>query len=204
MKFTVFTPTYNRAHLLHRPYESLLEQTCKDFEWLVVDDGSTDNTEYVIEHLRKCVGRAFPIRYLINIQNKGKHIAHNQAASVAKGDLFAILDSDDALTPFALESCWKWWGTVDRGEFAGVEGLAMYPDGTPTSKPYPRSPLDATYQELRYIHKMRGERWGVLRTDLARAYPFPALPGFVPEGLVWGQLRKKFRAVNEVYRVYYA
>src|SRR3974390_2962093 len=99
MKFTVFTPTYNRAHTLHRVYESLLGQTVTDFEWLVVDDGPTDDTEGLIAHYKRFVGKAFPITYCKLLRNRGKHRAHNLAVSMARGEFFLVADSDDWITP---------------------------------------------------------------------------------------------------------
>ena len=96
MLITVFTPTYNRAKLLPRLYKSLQEQTNKDFEWVIVDDGSTDNTKEVIDNIITQQENDFPIRYFYK-ENGGKHTAINQGAKEAKGELFFIADSDDVL-----------------------------------------------------------------------------------------------------------
>ena len=93
---TVFTPTYNRAHLLTNLYESLQNQTCKDFEWLIVDDGSKDNTELIINTLLRNE-HTFPIRYY-KIPNGGKMRAINYGATLAKGDYFCGIDSDDCFS----------------------------------------------------------------------------------------------------------
>ena len=98
--FTVFTPTYNRAYTLHRVYESLKAQTYRDFEWLIVDDGSNDNTRELIQKWQN--ESLFSIRYIYQ-QNSGKHIAFNRAVREAKGELFLTLDSDDACVEEALE-----------------------------------------------------------------------------------------------------
>src|ERR1700736_1708087 len=92
--FTVFTPTYNRAHTLHRVFNSLKAQSFRDFEWVLVDDGSTDNTEELAELWIKTAD--FPIRYFWQ-KNSGKHIAYNFGIREARGQMFAVLDSDDAL-----------------------------------------------------------------------------------------------------------
>lgn len=206
MKFTVFTPTYNRAHTLHRVYESLLEQTCKDFEWLVVDDGSDDNTEEVIEHFRKCVGKAFPIRYLINTRNRGKHIAHNQALIAAHGEFLLVADSDDWVVPNALERMDHHWSRLpDPVGYCGVAGLCADANGNIIGDRYPEAAVHSTLRERKYIYKIKGEHWGSVRTDIARQYPFPDdIDGFVPEGVVWMDIAKKYKdyCVNEVFRVY--
>ena len=98
--FTVFTPTYNRAHTLSRVYKSLADQTFKNFEWLIVDDGSTDGTKVLIEKWTE--EASFPIRYFYQ-ENQGKHIAHNLGVKKARGELFLSLDSDDTCVPEALE-----------------------------------------------------------------------------------------------------
>src|SRR5690242_19362698 len=98
--FTVFTPTYNRAHTIERVYRSLCTQNCRDFEWLVVDDGSTDGTEALIRQWQH--EAEFPIRYFWQ-PNAGKHVAMNRGVAEASGSLFLTLDSDDACVPWALE-----------------------------------------------------------------------------------------------------
>lgn len=100
MTLTIFTPTYNRGSLLARLYKSLVEQKCHDFEWLIVDDGSTDNTSAIVEQFIK--EEKITIRYICK-ENGGKHTAHNVAAGNAFGDLFLCLDSDDILAPDAVE-----------------------------------------------------------------------------------------------------
>lgn len=100
MLFTVFTPTFNRAHTLHRVYDSLGQQSFRNFEWLVVDDGSTDNTEQLVRDWKS--NSDFPIRYEKQA-NSGKHVAINKAARLAKGALFLIADSDDAFSSEALQ-----------------------------------------------------------------------------------------------------
>lgn len=97
---TIFTPTYNRAHLLPRLYESISKQDCMDFEWLVIDDGSTDNTQALFEEWMD-QEHPFSIFYQ-KVKNGGKQRAINQAVSMAKGEYFFIVDSDDALTPDAV------------------------------------------------------------------------------------------------------
>ena len=115
---SIITPAYNRADLLPRCFESLQKQTCKDFEWLVIDDGSTDNTSEVIERFKQTED-AFPIRYVWK-RNGGKHTALNLSHSMISGSFCFVLDSDDILIPTAIEeiiSAWDQWkldGEVGR------------------------------------------------------------------------------------------
>jgi glycosyltransferase involved in cell wall biosynthesis len=205
--FTVFTPTYNRAHTLHRVFDSLCAQTVRDFEWLVVDDGSTDNTADLIAVWAKST--EFPIRYFKQAHS-GKHIAHNLAVREARGYFFAPLDSDDALLADSLKKlCASWNGipVSDRASFSGIGGLCCDQHGEVIGDRFPESPLDTTLRDLVYGLRVRGEKWGITRTDVLRQYPFPEITGtqFVPEGLVGLQMSRTYkrRYVNEVFRIYY-
>ena len=99
MTVTVFTPTYNRAYILPKLYESLKKQICNDFEWLIVDDGSTDETEKIVRGW--LTEETFPVRYIKQL-NGGKHAAINRGVLETKSELFFIVDSDDQLTPDAI------------------------------------------------------------------------------------------------------
>jgi glycosyltransferase involved in cell wall biosynthesis len=127
--FTVFTATYNRAHTLHRAFDSLCAQSFRDFEWLVVDDGSTDDTANLIDKWIKTAN--FPIRYFRQ-PNSGKHIAHNLAIREARGQFFTVIDSDDALMPAALERAHNLWHEIpetERYKFcgAGLRSAGLFP-----------------------------------------------------------------------------
>lgn len=205
--FTIFTPTYNRAHTLHRVFDSLCAQTLRDFEWLIVDDGSTDDTDKLVGEWMERAD--FPVRYLRQ-NHLGKHIAHNRAVREARGVFFGPLDSDDALLSDALEKIAYHWNTIPEAErhaFSGIDGLCCDVSGKIIGKRFPASPLDTTLRHQKYIYRTTGEKWGVARTDILVRYPFPeiALGEFLPEGIVWLEIAKAFksRAVNEVVRVYY-
>ena len=204
--FTVFTATYQRAHTLHRVRESLEAQTFRDFEWVVVDDGSTDGTgELVAEWAREA---SFPVRYL-HQPNAGKHVAWNRGVAEAAGELFLSLDSDDRCVPHALERFAHHWSAIpapERARYQGVTALCADPQGNVIGTPFPAAPLDATPLDLRYRHAVTGEKWGFQRTDVLRTHPFPEPPGrrFVPESLVWDRIGRRYltRFVNEPLRIY--
>ena len=120
-KFTIFTPTYNREYTLSRLYDDLKKQTYKDFEWLIVDDGSTDNTE---ELVKKFIDEdILDIRY-IKKKNGGKHTAINTGVKNANGEFFFIVDSDDGLMPNSMDLVIQEWDKLeDKSEFCGVVGL---------------------------------------------------------------------------------
>jgi glycosyltransferase involved in cell wall biosynthesis len=205
--FTVFTPTYNRAHTIHRVFDSLCAQTLRDFEWLVVDDGSTDNTSALIASWAKIAD--FPIRYFRQ-DHSGKHFAHNLALRQAQGKFFLPLSSDDAGVPTALERMAFHWNTIsacDRSLFSGVDGLCRDQHGQIIGDRFPSDPFDTTLRERRYVYRLRGEKWGFTLTEIARRFPFPEIRGtqFMPEATVWLDIAKtcKNRCVNEIFRVYY-
>lgn len=205
--FTVFTPTFNRAHTLPRVYESLRAQTFRDFEWLVVDDGSTDGTEALVA--RWIAEAPFTIR-LIRQANQGKHRAHNAAVAAAEGALFLSLDSDDACVPEAMERLHAHWIAIPAAErpgFSAVTVLCKDQHGRLVGDRFPQPVMDSTLAEMTYRHRVRGEKWGFQRTDVLRSHPFTAEPGvgYVPEGIIWNAIGRKYRVrfVNEALRVYY-
>jgi glycosyltransferase involved in cell wall biosynthesis len=205
--FTIFTPTFNRAHTLHRVFDSLKAQSLQDFEWLIVDDGSTDQTAETVAAWEKVA--QFKIRY-VRQEHAGKHIAHNRALKEARGRLFAVLDSDDALLPHALERMHWHWNSIlesERLHFWAVESLACDENGQLVGNQYPASPFDSNLRDLRYIHRVLGEKFRVSPTEILRRYPFPEISEtqFIPEGVVWFEIAKTYkqRSVNEVCRVYY-
>ena len=205
--FSVFTPAYNRAHTLHRVYDSLCAQTLRDFEWIVIDDGSSDGTAELVANWVRSAD--FPIRYFRQ-EHSGKHIAHNLAMRKAHGKFFLPLDSDDACVPRALERMAYHWNTIPENErplYCGVDGLCSDQNGEIIGDRFPYEPFDATLRERRYVYRMRGEKWGSMLTEIVRQFPFPEVPGsqFTPEGLVWLDVAKTYknRCVNEVFRTYY-
>jgi glycosyltransferase involved in cell wall biosynthesis len=210
MLFTVFTATFNRRHTLLRLFESLQAQTLRDFEWLVVDDGSTDGTGELMSELG---GRAsFPLRYHYQ-PNSGKHVASNRAVDLAAGQLFTTLDSDDALLPQALRRLADHWSSIPqhrRHEFSGVTCLCER-DGAIVGDVFPASPGGGGVLDSDPIAMMpfrvSGEKWGFHGTDIMRQYRFPEFAGerYIPEGLVWNRIGSKYRIryVNEALRLYF-
>ncbi|HYF34132.1 MAG TPA: glycosyltransferase family A protein [Prosthecobacter sp.] len=205
--FTVYTPTYNRAHTLHRCYDSLKAQTLRDFEWLIVDVGSTDGTASLVAQWQ--AEALVPIRYEPR-PHLGAHHAHNHGLLTARGLLWIKLDSDDGCVPEALERFWHHWQSIPeaaRSTFSGVTALCRDHEGRLVGTPFPIDPLDCSAAELEYVHKVRGEKWGFLRTEVLRAIPYPEnVPGnFIAESYLWCQVssRYKTRHVNEQLRIYW-
>jgi glycosyltransferase involved in cell wall biosynthesis len=205
--FTVFTPTYNRAHTLHRVFDSLSRQTFRDFEWLIVDDGSDDGTGGLIARWR--ASAHFPIRYFRQ-PNRGKHIAFNHGVYQARGQLFLPFDSDDACVPNALERFLRCWEAIPewrKPHFTGVTALCMDEAGRTVGGAFPQAVTDSDSLEMRYRFRVAGEKWGFHRTDVLRAFPFPEnVPrGYLPEAVVWSRIARKYktRFVNESLRIYH-
>ena len=205
MLITVFTPAYNRAHLLSKAYESLCRQTFRDFEWVIVDDGSTDDTESVVNSQFIMHNSQFPVRYYYQ-ENGGKHRAINRGVKEAKGELFLILDSDDTLPPNSLELINYYYQQIkEDAAFGGVCGYMAHHDGTMIGHGCNIPILDANSLELRYKYHVQGDMLEVFRTSVMREIPFPDIVGekFVPEDLVWNRIAQKYklRVFHEV--VYY-
>jgi glycosyltransferase involved in cell wall biosynthesis len=200
-EFTVFTATYNRAHTLSRVYDSLLCQTIRDFEWVVVDDGSTDETSDLVRKWQQEAN--FPVRYFCQ-SNKGKHIAVNLGVREARGRFFVNIDSDNACVPAALERFRFHWRSIPleaRDRFVGVSALIRKADGTLLGTRFPSDVLDSDTLELRFRHKVKGDKWGFQRTAIMRQFEYPDFPGEkrVPDSLIWNRIagQYKTRFVNE-------
>ena len=132
---TVFTPTYNRAYCLHKGYEALCRQTCKDFEWIVIDDGSTDNTRELVESWQ-AQNNGFDIRYVYK-ENGGLASGYNTAIALADTELCVCVDSDDYLTDDAVEKALSYWHTHGSDRYAGIIGLDCLESGEILGDPLP-------------------------------------------------------------------
>ena len=202
---TVFTPTYNRAHLLPRLYESLCRQTFTDFEWVIVDDGSVDNTKSLSLSLPQREGTFFPIRYFYQ-ENGGKHRAINRGVKEAQGELFLILDSDDSLPPDSLERIAYYYEQIrDDKSFGGVCGYMAHHDGTIIGHGNDAEILDTNSIDLRNKYHIQGDMCEVFRTSVLREIPFPEILGekFCPEALVWNRIAQKYKLRVFHHVVYY-
>jgi len=191
---TIFTPTYNRAYRLPNLYKSLQEQTCKDFEWLVVDDGSTDNTSKLFEQWQ-AEENTFSIRYFKQ-PNGGKHAAINHGVLETKSELFFIVDSDDELTADAIALIKQRYQKVrDDDTVAGIIGMRIYPDGKRIGGEASFEDTICTRNDFRYKKKINGDLAEVYKTDILRQYPFPIVEGekFCPESVVWQKIAKKYK-----------
>lgn len=206
MRITIFTPTYNRGYRISNLYQSLKRQTFHDFEWIVVDDGSTDNTETLFSQFMSedC---SFPIHY-VKRKNGGKHRAINQGVSMAKGELFYIVDSDDYLPDNALEIIDCVEKTIPENkktQFAGVCGQKGYNAQTPIGKSFDGDILDITTLQ-RGKYGVTGDKSEVFYTHILQNYLFPEFEGenFITECVVWDKIAAdnyKLRFFNQVVMI---
>jgi glycosyltransferase involved in cell wall biosynthesis len=206
VKVSVITATYNRARTLPRTYEALKGQTFCDFEWVIVDDGSSDGTESLV--------RGWQAEDKIRIvyawkSNGGVHTARNAAVAAAHGELVLQIDSDDWCEPYALEELMKAWESIPSAEqesFSGVTCLCRTPDGQLGGDKFPHDVMDAYPYEMDWQYHIRGDKWGTQRRDLMSQYPFPVFSGekFCPEALVWNRIGKRYRKrfINRSLLVY--
>ena len=204
--FTVFTATYNRRYTLQNVYESLSVQTYKNFEWIIVDDGSSDSTKDLV--MRWQSEGKVRIKYFYQ-ENQGKPSAHNRGVQESSGELFLVLDSDDTCRREALERFLFHWQDIplsERAEFSGVTCHCVDTKGRPIGSPFPADVIDMSPIEMYFKNRVKGEKWGFHRTDVLREFPFPQFTGekFIPEGLIWNRIARvyKMRFISEGLRTF--
>lgn len=192
-QITIFTPTYNRQNTLKRLYSSLRNQTTKEFVWLIVDDGSTDNTKEEVEKWIK--EGEIQIEY-IKQKNQGKHIAHNTGVENCKTKYFICVDSDDYILEQGveniLEDC-KVYGS--NCSIAGSVSLKLQMDLHPVGTELPKNINYSSLSDLYESHKFKGDTALVFKTDILRKYKFPYIEGekFVGEEYIYCQIDKEYK-----------
>ncbi|MBQ8238023.1 MAG: glycosyltransferase family 2 protein [Oscillospiraceae bacterium] len=187
---TVFTATYNRGHLIERLYRSLLRQSCFDFEWLVIDDGSEDNTKELFSEWLNA-DNPFTIRYYYQ-PNQGLIRALNLGIELAQGEYFAKIDSDDYVVDDFSEKMITWINQIRNEEKVyGVSGVRVSPEGIPLKGSWPQMPDDSDYVDAtdleRAAYNLDADMCESWRTDVLRQHPFPVWDGekFAPEQIVF-------------------
>lgn len=191
---TVFTPTYNRAHTLPRTYESLCRQSCKDFIWLIVDDGSTDNTAELVREWQK-KDNGFEIEYIYK-ENGGMHTAHNTAYSNIRTELNTCIDSDDMLADGAAEKILNKWSEVRDKGYAGIVGVDADLQGRVIGKGFPDGMTETTISGY-YASGGTGDKKLIYRTDVINSYP--EYPTF--DGEKYVSLAYKYLLVDQDYKL---
>jgi len=211
----VFTPTYNRVHTLERAYTSLTRQSFTDFEWLIVDDGSTDGTDELVEQFIK--DGTLRISYIYK-ENGGKHTAINTAYAHAKGKYFCTLDSDDEFLPETLEVFHKKWllleEKADYQNFWCVVGLCVDQHNNLVGHEFDLGINDLLNDKKKNRRKLRkislkttGEKCGSQKLEIVSKYPFPDknIRGHIPEGIIWRTIDREYKQyyINDIVQIYW-
>src|SRR5690625_4035365 len=185
-QLTIFTPTYNRAFCLHKCYESLLKQSCKDFIWLIIDDGSTDETEEMV--------RGWINDDLIHIQyhwqeNQGMHGAHNTAYERIETELNVCIDSDDYMAEHAVEKILDFWNQYGNEEVSGIVALDANPEWQLIGTKLPENVIKSILFDLYHQHGVRRDKNIIYRSSLTKKYPYPIFSNEKYVGLAYKYYR---------------
>lgn len=193
---TIFTPTYNRAHTLYRTYESLCSQNCKDFIWLIIDDGSTDHTDELVNNWKK-KENGFDIQYIYK-ENGGMHTAHNAAYENIHTELNVCIDSDDMMAPDAVEKIKNAWEKIRDKNYAGIIALdADMNTGRIIGKGFQDGIKETTLGGY-YASGGSGDKKLIYRTDIINSVPpYPVFEGEKYVGLVY-----KYTLIDQNYQLY--
>ena len=204
-KITVFTPTYNRCFTIEKLYETLVNQTYSNFEWLIIDDGSTDGTKDLIESY--CKENKIKIRYYYQ-SNAGKHVAINRGVERALGEVFFIVDSDDWLLDSSLDIINSKLNEIKDDNIkncAGVCGLRAYSNGNIIGNTFDGTVLDTDYFTYRHVMNISGDKAEVYFTSVLRENKFPVIEDekILTEAIVWNRIAKThyIRYFNETIYV---
>ncbi|WP_421235689.1 glycosyltransferase family A protein [Aeromonas enteropelogenes] len=204
--YTIFTPTFNRAHTLERCYYSIIHQNEDSLEWIVIDDGSTDNTEDIIANLISI--DKIKIRYIYQM-NAGKQAAWNKAAEEADGKFFICLDSDDELVPNALKRLFPYLKKVETlKEIIGIRAVAIKDTTLSADSSFSANSDRIASWFDEFSSRQLGERIDVLKTNEIKKYPYPVIYGvkYIPE--VWFYVITahngfSFLYINEHIRIFH-
>lgn len=209
-KFTVFTPFYNSEQTIHRVFNSLNNQTFKDFELILINDGSTDNSHEIVLELIETA--SFKVNYINNKENKHKMACLMQAVSLAKGDYFLPFDADDECSDNALEVFNYEFSIVTepfKEHCITVTALCVDQNGENIGDKFPSNPLFSNTFKSHNIEGIKGEKWGFTKTEVLKGIylnDYLYSKGLIPEGLLWNLLAKEgfiTKYINVHLRVYY-
>lgn len=210
IKITIVTPSYNRAHTLNRVYDSLINQTFKDFKWIIMDDGSTDNTNELVESFQK--ERLIDIEYFWN-KNQHKFITVFEGVKKVTSKYFMIVDSDDSYPSDSLQILFDEVEKIlNQNEYISVMGLSQFEEGKIVGDQYPNNGFDGSIFEMRYKYKVRGDKFGIFITktyqQLLKSFDYSDYQGkgYIPQAVFFNTYDAngvKTRFVNKVVRNYH-
>jgi glycosyltransferase involved in cell wall biosynthesis len=199
IKITVFTPSYNRCNTLGRVFSSLVRQTNHRFEWLIIDDGSTDDTASLVNSLAKQTTK-FRIRYVYK-SNGGKHSTYEYCGRFAKYEFFIPLDSDDELFPWTIEKCYEYLEQlsrrVDKNSIAGLIGNAVNDSGSIEGKVFDKNIILHDFGRL-ILRSNFGDHFEIYRTCLLKEFSFPkAGPElYIPESYLYHKISRSYKILT--------
>lgn len=201
--FTVFTSTYNRKHTINRVWESLINQTYKNFEWIIIDNGSEDNIQPLLEEFK--LKADFNVRIFFQ-ENLGKYRAFNRVLDLAEGELLIPADSDDSFEFNTLERFNEIWKEYKAEDISGITVLCKYADGSLVGKKFPVEGI-SNYEDMVYKYKLDSENWGCVRVDVLKKYRFPTDfdVKYFPDLYIWAQIGFNYKTVyiNDALRIYH-
>lgn len=196
---TIFTPTYNRIYILDKCYYSLKNQTFKEFTWLIIDDGSTDNTEKVVSEWIK-EGDLKIVYY--KKENGGKNSAHNLGVKIAETELFTCVDSDDYITSTAIEDILKTWEMKKNDDIGGIVALKGENEKEPLYTYIPNNLQKTTLFDLYNKYGFKGDTMLIYRTEILKKHLFPEIEGekFIPEAYLYDKIDQNYKLlpINKV------
>jgi glycosyltransferase involved in cell wall biosynthesis len=208
--FTLFTPAYNCENTIHRVFSSVAKQTFRDFEWIIINDGSKDNSSEVIKNLIKKDGYRDIEITLLEFENFGKHSVWNKGVKLGRGKFFVPADADDAFLPDALEFFYQKISSFSVEQLDTISGINVICLDNDTENivgdSYPTDGYICTNFELKYKLNLSGEKWGCIKLDLLKLYPFPEIRhSNYPEDYIWFTLGKTYKVIcyNKPLRKYY-
>jgi len=203
IKFSILTPTWNRASYLQRVYDGLAAQTLQSFEWIIADDGSSDGTGSVV----KCLGEqsSFRLMYIRADRHVGKIRMDNAAVRQARGQFILWCDSDDWLLPDALHRLWETWNSIPadrREDYVGITALAATDKGA-IANPFPDVVFkDVSWNDLAEVHYVSTDMLYCARADALKAHPFPEVDMVIPESVVWTAIGHRIaRLIPEILQM---
>jgi len=208
--FSIFTPVYNRADTLERVFKSLNAQTFKDFELILINDGSKDNSHELAQHLMKTAN--FTVNYINNEHNQHKMACFMQAIQVAKGQFILPFDSDDECTADALQVFKNEFDSIPEEKkemISGVTCLCNDQFGNLVGEPFQSSPLYSNTFKQQLYHPNASEKWGFTKTEILKSIQINKAifsRGYIPEGVVWELIANQgyeTKYINETLRTYY-
>lgn len=206
MKISVLTPTYKGANNIKRVFDSLKNQTFKDFEWVVILDGHDENTIKILNEFKE---EKLFFKITVNtIKHNHKKAAHNKGIKICKGDFVCIADDDDSFPSDALEQFINAWNSIPnqkKDSYVGVTGLCIDNNNNIIGDKFPEDLFHSNALDCSLKYKIKGEKWGMLRRDVLLKYPFFEKPeGYVGESTVWFAIARKYKTLyfNKVVRNY--